>query len=62
MYIAPELLIPYSTYYKPMGDLHYISSEQGGLIIHHGLIMRSTTINKHPIPIHELRAEEGVGL
>ncbi len=20
-------------YYKPMGDLHYISSEQGGLII-----------------------------
>ncbi len=42
----------YSTYYKPMGDLSYISSEQGGgLIIHHGLIMR-ITIYKHPIPIH----------
>ncbi len=28
--------IPYSTYYKPMGDLSYISSEEGGgLIIHH---------------------------
>ncbi len=41
----------YSTYYKPMGDLSYISSEQGGgLIIHHGLIMR-ITIYKRPIPI-----------
>ncbi len=29
------------TYYKPMGDLPYISSEEGGgLIIHHELIMR----------------------
>ncbi len=26
--------VPHSTYYKPMGDLPYISSEQGGLIIH----------------------------
>ncbi len=44
-------LIPYSTYYKPMGDLSYISSEQGGgLIIHHGLVMR-ITIYKRPIPI-----------
>ncbi len=43
--------VPYSTYYKPMGDLSYISSEQGGgLIIHHGLIMR-ITIYKRPIPI-----------
>ncbi len=45
------IIIPYSTYYKPMGDLSYISSEQGGgLIIHHGLIMR-ITIYKRPIPI-----------
>ncbi len=36
------MYIPYSTYYKPMGDLSYISSEQGGgLIIHHGLIIRT---------------------
>ncbi len=26
-------LLPYSTYYKPMGDLPYISSEQGGGLI-----------------------------
>ncbi len=46
--------IPYSMYYKPMGDLPYISSEQeGGLIIHQGLIMR-ITICKCPIPIQEL--------
>ncbi len=44
--------VPYSTYYKPMGDLSYISSEQGGgLIIHHGLIMRIIIIYKRPIPI-----------
>ncbi len=37
-----------------MGDLPYISSEQGGgLIIHHGLIMR-ITIYKRPIPIQKL--------
>ncbi len=31
--------VPYSTYYKPMGDLPYNSSEQrGGLIIHTELI------------------------
>ncbi len=54
--------VPHSTYYKPMGDLPYISSEQGGgLIIFHGLIMR-ITIYKRPIPIQELRAEEGGGL
>ncbi len=54
--------IPYSTYYKPMGDLSYISSEQGGgLIIHHGLIMR-ITIYKRPTPIQELWAEDGGGL
>ncbi len=53
------LHVLYSTYYKPMGDLPYISSEQGdGLIIHHGLMMR-ITIYKRPIPI---RAEEGGGL
>ncbi len=50
----PETLaVPYITYYKPMGDIPYISSEQGGLIIHHGLIMR-ITIYKLPIPIQEL--------
>ncbi len=51
----PEALaLPYNTYYKPMGDLPYISSEQGsGLIIHHGLIML-ITIYKHPIAIQEL--------
>ncbi len=52
LHIADSILrVPYSTYYKPMGDLPYISSEQGsGLIIHHGLIMR-ITIYKRPIPI-----------
>ncbi len=25
--------VPYSTYYKPMGDLPYITSEQGGGLI-----------------------------
>ncbi len=49
--------IPYSTYYKPMGDLPYISSEQGGLIIHTELIYELP--HKHPIPIQEFRAEEG---
>ncbi len=39
-------ILPYSTYYKPMGDLPYISSEQeGGLIIHKGLIMRTNIIS-----------------
>ncbi len=45
-------------YYKPMGDLPYISSEQGGLIIRIELIYECT-IYKRPIPIQELRAEEG---
>ncbi len=34
--------VPYSTYYKPMGDLPYISSEPGGLIIHTELIYEFT--------------------
>ncbi len=42
---AEYVIVPYSTYYKPMGDLPYISSEQGGgLIIHHGFIMRITIV------------------
>ncbi len=45
----------------PMGDLPYISSEQGGLIIHTELIYEYT-LHKCPIPIQELRAEEQVGL
>ncbi len=49
---------PYSTYYKPMGDLPYISSGQGGLIIRTELIYESTTY-KRPIPIQELWAEGG---
>ncbi len=44
-----------------MGDLPYISSEQGGLIIRPELIYEYT-IYKHPIPVQENRAEEGVGL
>ncbi len=28
---AYNMSIPYSTYYKPMGDLPYSSSEQGGV-------------------------------
>ncbi len=36
------MTVPYSTYYKPMGDLPYISAQQvGGLILHHGLIIRT---------------------
>ncbi len=42
-----------------MGDLPYISSEQGGLI-HHGFIYELPY--KRPIPIQELWAEEGGGL
>ncbi len=42
----------YSTYYKPMGDLPYSSSEQGGLIYEY-------TMYKRSIPIQELK---GVGL
>ncbi len=41
-----------------MGDLPYISSEQGGLIIRTELIYEYT-IYKRPIRIQELRAEEG---
>ncbi len=37
-FFCSHLHVPYSTYYKPMGDLPYISSEQGGLIIHTELI------------------------
>ncbi len=44
-----------------MGDLPYISSEQGGLIIGTELIYEYT-IYKCPIPIQELRAEQGGGL
>ncbi len=29
VYVMSVVLVPYSTYYKPMGDLPYISSEQG---------------------------------
>ncbi len=52
-------------YYKPMRDLPYISSEQGG-----GLIIRTKLIYKYSISvlylyiyiyIQELRAEEGGG-
>ncbi len=41
-----------------MGDLPYISSEAGGLIIRTELIYEYT-IHKRPIPVQELRAEEG---
>ncbi len=55
-------------YYKPMGDLPYISSEQGG-----GLIIRTEFlciyeytiyyyIYKRPIPIQKLKGEEAGGL
>ncbi len=47
--------VPYSMYYKPMGDLPYISSEQwGGLIIHTEFIYEYT-IYKRPIPNFELK-------
>ncbi len=49
------------TYYKPMGNLFYINSEQGALLIRTEHIYEYT-IYKHPIPIQELRAEEGGGL
>ncbi len=41
-----------------MGDLPYISSEQGELIIHTELIYEYT-IYKRPIPVQDLRAEGG---
>ncbi len=52
--------LPYSMYYKPMGDLPY--SEQGGFIIRTELIYEYTIYYKRPIPTQELRAEEGMGL
>ncbi len=46
--------LPYSMYYKPMGDLPYISSEQGGFIIRTELIYELSY--KRPIiPIQELK-------
>ncbi len=58
---SPYVLLTVTTYYKPMGDLPYISSEQrGGLIIHTELIYEYTI--KRPIPIYKNRAEEGGGL
>ncbi len=40
------IYIPYTTYYKPMGNLPYISSEQGGgLIIHIGLYTNNLIIS-----------------
>ncbi len=36
--------LPYITYYKPMGNLPYISSEQGG-----GLIIRTELIYEYTI-------------
>ncbi len=41
---SDQKYIPYSTYYKPMGDLPYISSEQGEPIIHTELIYEYTII------------------
>ncbi len=43
-------------YYKPVGDLPYISSEQGGLIIRTELIYKYT-IYKRPKPRQELKRE-----
>ncbi len=51
--------LPYSTYYKP--PLHRLLNRGGRLIIRTELIYEYT-IYKCPIPIQELRAEEGVGL
>ncbi len=48
-----------STYYKPVGDLLYISSEQGGGLIICTELIYKYTVYKRPIPIQELRAEEG---
>ncbi len=46
-----------------MGDPPYISSKPGGLIIHTELIYEYTIhVYKRPLPIQELRAEEGGGL
>ncbi len=45
-----------------MGDLPYISSEQGGGLIIRTELIYVFTIYKRPIPIQELRAEEGGGL
>ncbi len=45
-----------------MGDLPYISSEQGGGLIICTELIYEYTIHKRPIPIQELQAEEGGGL
>ncbi len=48
------LLLPCSAYYKPMGDLSYISSEQGGRIIRTDLIYEFPYISV--LYLQELRA------
>ncbi len=44
-----------------MGDVHYISSEQGGGLIIRTKLIYEYTIYKRPVPIQERRAEEGGG-
>ncbi len=53
--------IPYSTYYKPVGDLPYISSEQGW----GGLIIRTELIYEYTIVLYlfkNFELKRGVGL
>ncbi len=45
-----------------MGDLPYITSEQGGRLIIRIWLIYEFTMYKRPIPIRELQGEEGGGL
>ncbi len=60
--MQPRLLlyVPYSTYCKPMGDLPFISSEQGG-----GLIIRMVSLYTYISVLYlfkNFELKRGVGL
>ncbi len=57
-----KLHVPYSTYYKPMGALPYISSEQGGGLKIHSELIYENTIYKRPIPNNNFELKRGSGL
>ncbi len=55
-------LIPYSMYFKPMGDLPYISSEQGGIIVRTELIYKYTIYISVLYLYKNFELKRGVGL
>ncbi len=58
-YYIWSLVILCSTYYKPVSDLLTSALNRGCVLIIHTELIYEYTIYKRPIPIQELRAEEG---